>query len=87
MINQYILDEAMKLPILNESNNIGLIDTLNLINKYAKVSLKLNDKYEPIYEVNVDEILKSEMEMEDAVKIRYGGFEYSDDKKLLIKKI
>lgn len=86
MINNYILDEALSLPVTSE-NEISLFNTLEVAQRFVQVHLNMNEKYEPYYSINVDDLLKSNMAIDDLIKLRYGGWEYNEDKKLLIKKI
>jgi hypothetical protein len=45
----------------------------------------MNDNYEPYYVVNVEDVIKSNMTMEDLLYIRNNGWELSNNCKNIVK--
>ena len=45
----------------------------------------MNDNYEPYYVINVEDVIKSNMAMEDLLYIRNNGWELSSDRKYIVK--
>ena len=83
-IKKYYLDEIMKLEPDNETINY---EALKILNSYVKVELLMNDKFNTYYICSVEDILNSDISNEELIQIRNNGWQYSDDKKSLIKNL
>mgnify|MGYP003289541399 CR=1 FL=1 len=82
----YVIEE-----IVNESKSykreIGLISSLNELYKFATFKLLYDDNNNLFYESNLQEIIDSNITQEELFNLCCCGWELSEDKKCLIKKI
>lgn len=81
-LNEYILREIMK---VESDNSISLFNTLNLLYNKAKVDLLSDEKHVLFFQTKISDILKSDLETEDIIFLRNGGWELSNDEKSLVK--
>jgi hypothetical protein len=83
-LNEYLIRDLLS---LENDNSVSLTNALSvLINDYhINVELLMNDDYEPYYVVNVEDVIKSNMAMEDLLYIRNNGWELSSDRKYIVK--
>ena len=83
-LNEYLINDLFS---LENDNSVSLTNALSvLINDYhINVELLMNDDYEPYYVINVEDVIKSNMAMEDLLYIRNNGWELSSDKKYIVK--
>ena len=83
-LNEYLIRDLLS---LENDNSVSLTNALSvLINDYhIKVELLMNDNYEPYYIVNVEDVIKSNMTMEDLLYIRNNGWELSNNGKNIVK--
>lgn len=86
MLNRFILDEIMKLE--PNGDDISCFSSLAIFNRYdLDVDLLTNEHNELFYSVKVPKVLLSEISTDDLINIRNAGWEYSEDKQFIIKKI
>lgn len=83
-MNKIILEEIMKLP---QTEEFGLMCSISILSKYGTVDILQDDKHNLYYQIKVSDILLSDITAEDLMNVRNSGWELSDDKKCLIKKI
>ena len=83
-LNEYLIRDLLS---LENDNSVSLTNALSvLINDYhINVDLLMNDNYEPYYVINVEDVIKSNMAMEDLLYIRNNGWELSSDRKYIVK--
>ena len=83
-LNEYLINDLFS---LENDNSVSLTNALSvLINDYhINVELLMNDDYEPYYVINVEDVIKSNMAMEDLLYIRNNGWELSSDRKYIVK--
>ncbi len=83
-LNEYLIRDLLS---LENDNSVSLTNALSvLINDYhINVELLMNDNYEPYYIINVEDVIKSNMAMEDLLYIRNNGWELSSDRKYIVK--
>ena len=81
-MNEYIIYEIMN---IESDDSSSLFNVLNLLNSKVNVDLLTNEKNEIFYNVNLSDILKSDLTMEDILYVRNGGWELSNDKKNIVK--
>lgn len=83
-LNEYLIRDLLS---LENDNSVSLTNALSvLINDYhINVELLMNDDYEPYYIINVEDVIKSNMAMEDLLYIRNNGWELSSDRKYIVK--
>jgi tRNA A22 N-methylase len=83
-LNEYLIRDLLS---LENDNSVSLTNALSvLINDYhINVELLMNDNYEPYYVINVEDVIKSNMAMEDLLYIRNNGWELSSDRKYIVK--
>lgn len=83
-LNEYLIRDLLS---LENDNSVSLTNALSvLINDYhINVELLMNDDYEPYYVINVEDVIKSNMAMEDLLYIRNNGWELSSDRKYIVK--
>ena len=83
-LNVYLIRDLLS---LENDNSVSLTNALSvLINDYhINVELLMNDNYEPYYVINVEDVIKSNMAMEDLLYIRNNGWELSSDRKYIVK--
>ena len=82
-LNEYLIRDLLS---LENDNSVSLTNALSvLINDYhINVELLMNDNYEPYYVINVEDVIKSNMAMEDLLYIRNNGWELSSDRKYIV---
>lgn len=83
-IRKYLFDEIMK---IEPDNSSSLVTTLQTIGEYANVKLDEDEEFNLFYNAKVDDIIDSDITEEELLYVRNGGWEYNNDKKLLIKRI
>ena len=83
-MNKYFLYEIMK---LDSDNSLSLTNSIVLLSKYVDVKLMNSEDNNLYYTCKVDDILKSNIDNEELIEIRNGGWELSNDKECLIKKL
>ena len=83
-LNEYLIRDLLS---LENDNSVSLTNALSvLINDYhINVELLMNDNYEPYYVIKVEDVIKSNMAMEDLLYIRNNGWELSSDRKYIVK--
>lgn len=79
---KYIIQEIMKLP---PENNVSLINSLNIINRYAKVSLMTDNNHNIYYQVPLSSVIMSDISTDELIQIRNGGWELNEENNFLIK--
>lgn len=85
--SKYVVDEIFKESKGNEEE-ISLINSLINMQKFSNDIKLLNDEeYNVYYQVEFDPILRNGIEEADLFKLFCQGWNLSDNKKYLIKKI
>ena len=80
-LNEYIIYEIMKLESDYSTSLINGISKLGNL----KIDLLYTKEYNLFYQVKIEDILKSDLEAEDIIYLRNGGWELSEDKKYIVK--
>ena len=83
-LNQYILYEIMK---VDSDNSTSLFNSLRILNNKVKVDLLSNENYSLFYQAKISDILKSDLDTEDIIYLRNGGWELSENKEFIVKYI
>lgn len=83
-LNKYILYEIMK---IDSDNSTSLFNTLRILNGKVKVDLLSDEKYSLFYQAKISDILKSDLDTEDIIYLRNGGWELSENKNYIVKYI
>lgn len=85
-MEKLLLDEMMK---MNKSSDLeGIGNSMRIMAKYAPIELINDDKYNLFYECKLDDVLKSDVDEETMIQmVTQCGWEYSDDKTKLIRRI
>lgn len=81
-LNKYILYEIMK---VDSDGSTSLFNSLNVLGNKVKVDLLSDEKHTLYYQANISDILKSDLDTDEIIYIRNGGWELSEDKESLIK--
>lgn len=77
-----VLDELMKIP---SENTTTLFISISILQKYVPLRL-INDGDNNIkYVGDVEDLLKSDVTNGELLQIRNGGWEYSEDKKQIVR--
>lgn len=78
------LEEIMKLESDSSVSNMIAIDILQ---RHANVELNRDEKENLFYSVNVNDVLLSDINEEDLIKVRNNGWTITEDGNKLIKKL
>lgn len=81
-LNEYIIYEIFK---LDSDNSTSLFNSLNIFNGKVKVDLLHDEKNNLFYQAKIKDILKSDLDGEQLISIRNGGWELSEDKENVVK--
>lgn len=81
-MERYLFDEIMKLPC---ENNVGLLISLNILNKYVKVNLINSENNSLFYEVSINELLLSNISSDELIQVRNANWEKKENNKLIRK--
>ena len=82
MVNKYILDEIIKLP---SNDSTPMLKTFHILSKCAHIDMVLDDNYDAMYRVKLEDILSSDLTNEELMLIHNGGWTYSKDNEYLVK--
>ena len=80
-MDRITLDEIMKLD-----SNCDMVkgNSMILMSRFVPISLEIDEKYKPYYSVKVSDVLSSNMQEGDLIKmVMEGGWAYSSDKEFL----
>lgn len=80
-LNEYIIYEIMN---LESDGSTSLINGLSKLGN-IKVDLLYTEEYKLYYQAKLEDILKSDLDGEDIIYLRNGGWELSKDKKYIVK--
>jgi hypothetical protein len=80
-LNEYIIYEIMK---LESDDSTSLMNGLNKL-KDIKVDLLQTEDYKLFYQTSIKDILNTDLDGEDIIYLRNGGWELSEDKKYIVK--
>lgn len=83
-MEKYIFNEVMKLPC---ENNIGMLISLAILNKYVKVNLIKDIENQIYYEINITELLMSNITIEELMQVRNAKWEVNKNNNKLIRKL
>lgn len=83
-MNEYILNEVMS---LKPDYSTSLINSYLTLSKYVNISLINDENNRLFYSCSVEELLNSNVEIEELIYVRNGNWELDSQKKCLIKKI
>lgn len=83
-LNKYILYEIMK---VDSDGSTSLFNSLRVLNGKVKVDLLSDEKHSLYYQANISDILKSDLDTEDIIYLRNGGWELSENKEFIVKYI
>lgn len=83
-LNKYILYEIMK---VDSDSSTSLFNSLRVLNGKVKVDLLSDEKHSLYYQANISDILKSDLDTEDIIYLRNGGWELSENKEFIVKYI
>lgn len=83
-LNEYIIYEIMK---LESDGSTSLFNSLKILNENVKVDLLIDEKYKLYYQASLSDILKSDLDADEIIYLRNGGWELSEDKKFFVKYI
>ena len=82
----YVIEEIYK-ESLSFKEDIGIISSLNAMHKYVPFKLLYDKDNNLYYESNLEELINSNIDQEGIFNLFCYGWELSEDKKCLIKKI
>lgn len=81
--NEYLLYEFFK---IESDGSTSLFNALNVISRNGiTVDLLQDEQHNLYYEMDVKDVLKSDIESDDILYIRNGGWELSENKKKIVK--
>jgi glutamine cyclotransferase len=84
---KYIIDEIYK-ESKNHKEDVGIMSSLLKINKYAEnIDLLSDENYNIYYKVDLSTMIKNNLEDSNLFEFFSQGWDLSEDKKCLIKKI
>lgn len=83
-LNKYILYEIMK---VDSDSSTSLFNSLRVLNGKVKVDLLSDEKHSLYYQANISDILKSDLDTEDIIYLRNGGWGLSENKEFIVKYI
>lgn len=83
-LNEYIIYEIMK---LESDGSTSLFNSLKMLNEKVKVDLLSDEKYKLYYQAKLSDVLKSDIDADEIIYLRNGGWELSENKEFLIKYI
>ena len=83
-MNEYILNEIMS---LKPDYSTSLINSYLTLSKYVNISLINDENNKLFYSCPIEELLNSNIEIEELIYVRNGNWELDSQKKCLIKKI
>lgn len=83
-MNKYVLKEIMQLPIKQNNN---LLHTLRILKKYVEVNLIMDKNNNICYEVDIYDLLLSDIKNEELIEVRENGWQLAENEKKIQKQI
>ena len=83
-MNEYIFQEVMN---LKPDYSTSLINSYMALSKYVNIYLINDENNNLLYSCSIEDLLKSNIEVEELIYVRNGNWELDSQKKCLIKKI
>lgn len=81
-MNLEIMKEIFSLPIEEE---VGTMRTLSILNKYSTPKLLMDEKFNLVYKVPLEDIIKSDISTDELIEIHQGGWKIDIQTHFLFK--
>lgn len=72
---------------LPSQSNYSLFNSINILSKYTTVDLLQDEKNNLFYQVNINELLLSDITSDELINVRNNGWFIDVDEKVIRKKI